>query len=222
MNDLYRDGLFGQTIYSPWFDNEGGFSKVYSDYEKVRTVVSPDRVYIIYSCLKHILHSNVFGDIWECGVYKGGTARVISNLLKLEGETRRLRLFDTFTGMPDEIDLKYDSHREGDFPFTNTTEVLNNVQYDNLELHEGVIPHTFKGREKDTISFVHIDVDVYKTTLACCEFCWDRLSYGGIMVIDDYGFPMTKGCKEAVDKFFAKENAFPIILPTGQALGIKT
>src|SRR5258708_37527815 len=67
---LYR------PLYSPWFSNE--FQKYYS-IAAPRTVVSPDRCYVLYILLKQAL--NIDADVLECGVYKGGTAVMIAQTM---------------------------------------------------------------------------------------------------------------------------------------------
>lgn len=64
------------------------------------------------------------GEFWECGVYRGGTAALLARVLE-SGEqpgSRRLRLFDTFTGLP-EPDPQRDLHRKGDFSDTSVERV---------------------------------------------------------------------------------------------------
>ena len=41
--------------------------------------------------------------------------------------------------------------------------------------------------------FVHIDVDIYEPTYACLEYFHPRMVEGGLIVIDDYGFPSWPG-----------------------------
>ena len=126
------------------------------------------------------------GEIWECGVYKGGTANAFA------GFNRTLRLFDTFEGMPEVSE--YDNfHKKGDFK----AEV---PKIENAIIYKGFIPETFKGLEDCKIGFAHIDVDIYQSVKDCIEFIEPRLVKGGIMVFDDYGFRTCKGAKKAVNE----------------------
>jgi CTP synthase (UTP-ammonia lyase) len=57
--------------------------------------------------------------------------------------------------------------------------------------------------------------------IAAAEFFWPRMSLGGIIILDDYGWQGFDEQRLAFDKF-AKEKNVPILsLPTGQALIIK-
>ena len=56
--------------------------------------------------------------------------------------------------------------------------------------------------------------------LDSCDFFYPRLTPGGMMLFDDYGFASCPGVRKAVDEFFADKMQKPIYLPTGQALVI--
>lgn len=48
-----------------------------------------------------------------------------------------------------------------------------------------------------------------------------RLTNGGIILYDDYGFLCAPGAKLAVDEFFSDKPEKPIWLTTGQCLVVK-
>jgi O-methyltransferase len=210
--DLYR------PLFSPWF-RKGDFAGYY-ELAAPKTLVSIDRCYILYSLLLQAIH--IGGDIWECGVYKGGTAAMMAAVLKERNPSKRLYLFDTFEGMP-ETDPQKDWHKKGDFLDTTVEAVTSYVGYDGLCIvRKGLIPDTFVGLESAQIALAHIDVDVYKSVLDCTSFIWSRLSFGGFIVFDDYGFPTCPGARAAVDEFFSATTCVPLCLPTGQALMFKS
>lgn len=208
------DGELYQPLYCPWrspaFVTE--FKKI-SPY----TLVSEDRCSVLASLAKQALQLD--GEIWECGVYKGGTAMLLAECLS--GVSRTLRLFDTFEGMP-ETDPEQDLHKAGDFSDTSLDAVQSRVRGDFVRFHKGLIPATFTGLESSRIAFAHVDVDIHSAILACCEFIFPRLGVGGFMVFDDYGFPSCPGARRAVDEFFEGRTAIPLVLPTGQALVFKS
>ena len=61
-----------------------------------------------------------------------------------------------------------------------------------------------KKNKKIKISFLHLDLDVYKPTLFALEKLYEKVSKGGIILLDDYGkvFGATKATKD----FFKKRN----------------
>jgi O-methyltransferase len=205
--------------YSPWF--EEWFQKVYSK-AKQRTKVTEDRCYTIYRLCQHCLHFS--GDFAECGVYKGGSAFLIADTLAGNSiQDRRVHLFDTFAGMPSIANQDPSGVKEGWFGDNSLDAVKNYLQaFPFVVFHQGVIPQTFGSVNDRKFSFVHIDVDLYQTTKDCCGFFYDRMSSGGIMIFDDYGFwPFRNSEKTAVDEFFKDKPEMPISLPTGQCIVIK-
>jgi O-methyltransferase len=210
-SDLYR------PLFSPWF-GRGEFRRYYN-IAAPKTIVSRDRCYILYVLLRQAMQ--IEGDVWECGVYKGGTAAMMAAILKDSRRSKRLYLFDTFAGMP-ETDAGRDLHKKGDFSDTSSEAVTRYIGHEDLcVVRKGFIPETFIGLESAQIAFAHIDVDIYKSIMDCLHFIWPRLTFGGFVVFDDYGFPTCPGARSAVDEFFLREACVPLCLPTGQALIFK-
>lgn len=71
----------------------------------------------------------------------------------------------------------------------------------NVQIHAGAFKEICAKVAHAAFSLVHIDVDIYRSTVSCLEFFWPRLSDGGIIVVDDYGFVACQGAKQAVDTF---------------------
>jgi len=206
---------YSYSTYSPWF--EDWFQEIYS---KIRdyTVVKEDRCYIIYKFCHHCLHLE--GDFAECGVYKGGTAFLIAYA---RAKHIKLHLFDTFAGMPAIANKDPSGHKKGDFGDVSLNAVKDYLgMFTNVIFHPGLIPETFEAVKHQHFAFVHIDVDLYQTAKDCCNFFYDRMISGGIMIFDDYGFPGYKFAeKQAVDEFFNDKPESPISLRTGQCIVIK-
>jgi O-methyltransferase len=211
------DAELYQPVFSPWLG--GGDFKEYYDLAAPRTLVSPERCHVLYTLVRHSI--SLPGDIWECGVYRGGTAAMIAAMLNHYAPQKRLYLFDTFEGMP-ATDSSKDLHQKGDFCDTSIELVSAYIGLiKQCVFRKGLIPDTFKGLENSAIAFAHIDVDIYKSTVDCLDFMWPRLSPGGFVVFDDYGFATCPGAREAVDTWFSKKPEVPLVLPTGQALVAK-
>ncbi len=212
-SEFYREWAPTSPIWAPWLGDDR-FRNVYNGIEPY-TVVSSDRCYVLYSLASQA--ALLGGDFAECGVYQGGTALLLSRVL--EDRDASFYLFDSFQGLP-KGDHSQDHLAEGMFRATSAAavgELLQDFRGD-LQMLEGWIPETFDGLEDRRFSFVHIDVDLYQSTLSCLEFFYPRLVDGAVMVFDDYGFPGARGEKEAVDEFFADRPEIPMALPTGQAV----
>jgi O-methyltransferase len=175
-------------------------------YDMTNTKLTPDRLAVLDSLSDQCL--TLPGEFAECGVWLGGSAKVL-----LKG--RPLHLFDTFKGMPDNDDPS--GHAEGDFGDTSAVLVKDYLGDPvSVYYHIGKIPETFEGLEDTRYSFVHIDVDLYQSTKDCLDYFLPRMVPGGVMVFDDYGFPdYTESEKKAVD-----ERIKVTSLPTGQAIYI--
>jgi O-methyltransferase len=215
---------FGHRVLTPWFyeSDESRFARAFSRARQTGPLtVSSDRCYILYKFAD--LSASLIGDMAECGVYTGGTAFLLASVIQQRSKGLHLHLFDTFSGMPSTSKPERDYHSPGDF--SNTS--LNLVQArladfsDICEYHVGIMPDTFAEVTKiKQYSFVHVDVDIYPSILACCQWFWPKLTPGGVMLFDDYGFyPYRLAARAAVDEFFGKEGV--IVLPTGQAVAIK-
>jgi len=61
----------------------------------------------------------------------------------------------------------------------------------------------------------------YRSILDSLRFVWPRLSVGGFIVFDYYGFPSCPGARFAVDEFFSGKASVPFCLHTGQAVVFK-
>lgn len=208
------DAALYRPLYSPWLAG-GDFAKYYA-HAAPRTLVSPDRCYVLYALLLQSL--GVEGDVWECGVYQGGTAAMIAAVLAGRRAEKRLWLFDTFEGMP-HTDPGRDLHKAGDFADTSLESVAAYLGHaERCVLRKGEIPSTFAGLEGARIALAHIDLDIYQAVGDSLRFIWPRLSRGGFIVCDDYGFPTCPGARIAVDEFFSDGKAVPLCLPTGQAI----
>ncbi len=204
--------------FAPWY--EEWFREIYAD-SAPRTLVSEDRAYALYMFARYAM--NIEGDFAECGVLQGGSALLLAKAIGPNGE-RELHLFDTFEGIPHDIIRSTDGHVPGTtFPKTSAEAVRSLFrERDFVKLHVGRIPETFSAVADRRFSFVHIDVDVYESTLACMQFFYPRLAKGGILIDDDYGLPRYRlAAKKAMDEFFADKAERPISLRTGQSFIIK-
>jgi len=216
------DEQYYTPLFSPWL-GYGGFAQFYAVAQPY-TLVSPDRCHVLWILSRQ---SALLSGVWmECGVYRGGTAMLLAKTIADRGLPVALHLFDTFAGMP-ETDPAVDLHRWGDFSDVVFSEVRERIQSvcggrtDIPVFHPGFIPDTFVECGISTVSFAHVDVDIYRSVMDCCEFIYPRLLAGGFLVFDDYGAPTCPGARRAVDEFFAGRPEIPLVLPTGQAVVMK-
>lgn len=220
--DRYRPYFSGTDVYLPAFDEPLIHATVGRLVELGRrTLVTQPKQWILLQCLRQV--AALPGEVWELGVFQGGTALLLKSAMVSLGLDRvsRLRLFDTFEGMP-EADPELDLHRAGDFRDTSLDEVRRVVgDAEFLTYHVGRVPGSLAGLESSELRFAHIDLDIHDSILASLEFIHPRLVPGGVLVLDDYGVASCPGARRAVDTYFAQRPETPIDLPTGQALVFK-
>lgn len=143
----------------------------------------------------------VDGEIWECGVYRGGSASLIHSKFSKD---RKIRLFDSFEGLPEACEHD-NHHKKGDFNDVNFQSVVDYFNdKPNVEINKGWIPATFKGKESSKIAFLHLDLDLYEGYRDTLEFAWPKMVSGGIIAFDDYQAPSCLGARKAVDEFVAE------------------
>jgi O-methyltransferase len=181
------------------------------------TLLDPWRLQLLYRAAQQA--AKLPGDVAEVGVYRGGTARLLCEAF--EGAPKEIHLFDTFGGMP-EVDAAKDKHKAGDFSDTSLDSVQRFLEgCGAARFHQGTFPQSAAGLEAARFALVHVDVDIYTSVKACCDFFYTRLAPGGIIVFDDYAVPSCPGARKAVDEFFAGKPERPLPLPTGQCLVVK-
>lgn len=221
--NLYAPYINNWATFQPWIGSEFIESLVTTLLAAGRlTLVTRDRLWVLKTAFEQT--ESLCGEIWEAGVFQGGTALMLKQLIEAGAPLRsptELRLFDTFEGMPETRD-DLDLHREGDFADTSLDAVRSLVGGEQwIHFHPGLVPETFAGLDDRSIRLAHVDLDIYEGILSACEFVYPRLVAGGMMVFDDYGFWSCPGARMAVDQFFSTKPEQPFALPTGQAIVTK-
>lgn len=136
------------------------------------------------------------GDVAEVGVYKGGSARLIC---EAKGD-RVLHLFDTFEGLPEVHEVDASSFSKGEYAASLSAVQTYLGGCSGLEYHKGLFPCTGQAVMDRRFSFVHLDADLYESTLDSLGFFYPRMIPGGIIISHNY--PDAPGVKRAFHEFF--------------------
>jgi O-methyltransferase len=204
-------------LFTPWVGHPD-FQQIYEGAAPY-TTLPPDRCYTLISFARYAAFLR--GDFAECGVYKGGTALMLCRIMKKHG--KRIYLFDSFEGLPEPDEKKDVYFQKGEYAASAEAVKQLLTEFDDLvDIRQGWIPQAFSGLEDNHYTFVHIDVDLYQSNLDCCRYFYPRLVAGGVLLFDEYCETVAHGEKVAVDEYFADKPEFPIALPTGQALVLKS
>lgn len=162
------------------------------------------------------------GNLAEVGCFRGGSTKLICE----SKGSNPFYVFDTFEGIPDvsPIDIsskKYEcSFKKGQFcaSYEDTKNYLRT--YPNVVLVKGIFPDSVSGEiKKKKFIFVHLDVDVYKSTIDSLEFFYNRMEKGAILLSHDYS--TAKGVRSAFDEFFRDKPETIIELAGTQCMFVK-
>lgn len=187
------------------------------------TMTRPSRAKVLWKVCRDSLRAGVPGDFVECGVWMGGSAGLMALALRrFEKNTRRkLHLFDSFEGLPEPG--KEDGEKAAEYWRTTegsehvmihrcvaSADLVRSFLHDRLGIpreqvvfHEGWFEDTLPRLDRDpgSIAVLRLDGDWYDSTRICLEHLYDRLSPGGVILLDDYF--CWDGCRRATDEFRA-------------------
>ena len=173
-----------------------------------RTLLGDDRLYVIWQAIRNVHRLGLAAA--EVGSFRGGSAYFIASAHHaLSGMEHDVHIIDTFEGHPTHTDPAKDPiHRPGMFRDTSYEEVRDYLApWKRLTIHKGDFESASARLATVEYGFVHLDVDIYATTLRGLRYFAERLAPGGVIVIDDYGAPKCPGVDQAVHEFLSKDRA---------------
>lgn len=183
------------------------------------TMTSPEKLNALILSVRHVVKHEIPGDIVECGVWRGGSMQAAARTLIEAGDTSRdLYLFDTYEGMsaPSDKDrrghdgasaaelLASSSKESGVWALATLDDVQNGMSrigYPSERIHyvQGMVEQTIPEQGPAQISILRLDTDWYASTKHELDHLYPRLSSGGVLLLDDYGW--WEGAKTAVDEW---------------------
>lgn len=171
------------------------------------------------------------GDFVECGVFKGDMAWVIMNVLGYDAIPDNYYLYDSFEGFSEKYSSAEDYPLSAGFlDFANKhyrvtgiyESVVNRFKpFPKVKVVKGFLPDALDQVCPERISFLHVDLNSPAAEVAVLERLFDRVSPGGAIVFDDYGWKLFEKQKIAEDEFMRARGYEILELPTGQGLVIK-
>lgn len=157
------------------------------------------------------------GDYVECGTYEGYSMEVV--LRYLNGlPNRHCWLYDLFqpTGAAGE-GKPLPEHS----PLLHDRVVGRFAAWPNVTVTRGKVPDVLHSVAPDRIAFLHIDMNNADAERGAMDLLFERISPGGIVIFDDYGWTGYRAQKAAADEFAARRHLAVLELPTGQGMLIK-
>ena len=182
------------------------------------------RFKIHYESLAHLLYlkeiydlvTNLEGDIVECGVGHGHSLYKLCCLAYYENKGRKIYGFDSFGGFPEpsEEDMSPRNPQKGEWNVA-TVEIIErkltaagriepSFIQNNVKLVKGFFDESLSRFDGESIAFLHLDVDLYKSYKVTLEYFWPKLAKGGVVAFDEYKNAIEKfpGAAKAIDEFF--------------------
>jgi len=202
-----------------WFRNLGFLSEPefvnafqsYADDALLRARIW--RVYMLCWAVKSCLR--VEGDFVDLGCYDGRTVHVMARYIDLNQHNKRYFLYDLFENPTDESRKA----KHGPNLYAEVCQLFS--EYPNATVIKGPVPDSFVQGLPEKIAFAQIDLNEAEPELAALKVIYDRITPGGMIIFDDFGF---KRYAESHDKemaFFRNTGDIVFESPTGQGLFIK-
>jgi hypothetical protein len=218
------DGLI--TSNNCDFIREPKFKKAYEQAEKTNPWEGfnmPWRVYIVCWFANKV--KDLPGDFVECGVNTGAYARAIMEYINFPTLNKTFYLLDTYEGLvPGQITEK--EHKAGIGTYLKNyrnvyDQVVETFKPFPAKIIKGAVPGTLPQCDAKEICYLSIDMNVMEPEIAAANYFWDKVVRGGVIILDDYGFPKHIEQKLAFDEFAREKEVNILSLPTGQAVIFK-
>jgi O-methyltransferase len=194
------------------------------------TYLVPDKLLWLEQAMRRLQSNKVPGDFLEFGVALGGGSIVIATEAKAQG--RHFAGFDVFATIPAPTSEKDDEKSKaryaviaegkskgigGDAYYGYRPDLYGDVvrsfeahglsvDDDKIRLVKGLFDQTWPSNASERIAFAHLDCDWYDPVKYCLAAVADRLSAGGLIMLDDYY--AYGGCRTATDEFRAERRDF--------------
>jgi|688.fasta_scaffold83553_2 glycosyltransferase involved in cell wall biosynthesis len=209
---------------------EKEFAIAYSS--AVKTIGSdldiPMRIHQIIWCF--CASAKIPGDFVELGCGAGfsffATLKYLQNK-NLLPKNKQIYLFDTFLPVKPDVKSGEQVLTKGSVKPMAYADSFNNVQdrfkeWPNVTLISGKLPKSLEGiNSLEQIAFIHVDLNHHLAEINSLKVLWNKISEGGIILLDDYANPGRENQRFAHEVFFRSHNLEILTLLSGQGLVIK-
>jgi len=191
------------------------------------TMIGTARMRNLRHMVELTLREQVPGDYIETGAWRGGACIYMAAILAAYGDSKRkVWVADSFEGLPPPDVEHYpadagDRHHTVDALRVSLEEVQANFARFGLldarvEFLKGWFKDTLPGAPIERLAILRLDGDMYSSTMEALEALYDKVSPGGVVIVDDYILP---ACKQAIDDFRARRGIdAPLVEVDGAAV----
>lgn len=132
----------------------------------------------------------------ELGVWMGGSSKIIAKSTQYQ-----VNIFDTFEGLP-MINKDIDKLSTGEFPSNFETVKKYLSDCNNIRIFRGFFPDSASEDIEDIkYGFVHLDGDLYSSTLDGLQYFYPKMLCGGVIMTDDWDYDKCPGVNKAFYDF---------------------
>lgn len=174
------------------------------------TMIGLKRLNNLQECVETVIREEIPGDLIETGVWRGGAVIFMRAILKAYGVLNRMVwAADSFEGLPQPDPDKYpedrgDVHHLWSHLAVSLEEVKENfAKYDLLDdqvrFLKGWFKDTLPAAPIKQLAVLRLDGDMYESTMDALVSLYPKLSIGGYLIVDDYGY--IASCRQAVHDY---------------------
>lgn len=167
------------------------------------TMIGLNRLNRLQECVETVLAEDIPGDLIETGVWRGGACILMRAVLAAHGVTDRVVwVADSFQGMPHGAGCENWEYPALVVPLDEVQE--NFRSYGALDDQVRFLPGWFKDTLPGPVgplAVLRFDGDYYASARDVLVALYPRLSPGGYVIIDDWGFDF---CRRAVHEYRAE------------------
>ncbi|GHD27655.1 hypothetical protein GCM10007147_26880 [Nocardiopsis kunsanensis] len=190
-----------------------------------RTYSSPALGYALVNAIEYVHHSQIEGDIVECGVWRGGSMELAAKKLLSLQEIRDLWLYDTYDlswrdqGSEDGLeflDVEGSGSAGPDGPGSDSpdrvgvsvgevqqTLLATGYPESSMKFIPGYVQNVLPRYTPKQIALLRLDTDDYDSTMCELVHLYPKLQKSGVLLVDDYG--KQSGATKAVDEYFSRK-----------------
>jgi O-methyltransferase len=216
------------TYHNADFINTPRFAEVYREVKEIGGNLLKNydiqwRIHVITYFANVV--KNLEGDFVDCGVNTGFCPMAVIKYTNFNTLNKKYFLFDTFEGMDPRFSTEYEMERSAKLGYGKQANIYEQVSERfspyNVQIVKGAIPDTLSGFTGDKVAYLSIDMNCVLPEVQALEFFWDKMVKGGVIVLDDYGYPGCLDQKMAHDAFAKSKGVEVMSLPTCQGIIIK-
>lgn len=178
------------------------------------TLLTADALMNLRGCARQAIWLRIPGDFMECGVWRGGACILLRAIQQAMGVGKRRKTWvaDSFQGLPQPeriLDAVLHSFLRDTGSFAVSQEEVRShfERFGLLDEGVGFLPGWFCETLPDwqgQLALLRLDGDWYESTWSALEHLYDKVSWGGFIIIDDYN-PVI-GAYAAVNDFRTARN----------------